>query len=115
MARRAGYYERTVDEFGKPVETYAGIPMLDVGKYHNGLIARDVIPITEGYTEIFAVCFGPDAFHGISTTGNSVIRAYLPGPEDHAIKKTGSVELVAGVVLKNTKKAAVLKNIHLGM
>ena len=33
VARRAGYYERVRDDFGRWVETFAGVPMLDLGKF----------------------------------------------------------------------------------
>lgn len=34
IARRAGYYERDKDDFGRVVETYAGIPMVDLGFHY---------------------------------------------------------------------------------
>ena len=43
--------------------------------------------------------------------GSGVINSYLPDPNAPGAVKTGEVELVAGVVLKNTLKAAVLKDI----
>ena len=55
IARRAGYYERSVDDFGKTVETYAGIPMVDMGKYYDGENSLDVIPTEGGKTAIYAV------------------------------------------------------------
>ena len=113
VARRAGYYERSRDDFGNVVETYAGIPMVDMGKYYDGEKSVDVIPMEEGTTCIYAVCLGLDGLHGISPTGTGVIHSYLPDPNAPGAVKTGEVELVAGVVLKNTLKAAVLKNILL--
>jgi hypothetical protein len=111
MARRAGYYERTTDDFGNPVETYAGIPMVDMGKFFDGENTVDVIPTEGGKTAIYAVCLGLDGFHGISPMGTGVIQSYLPDLNTPGAVKTGEVELVAGVVLKNTLKAAVLKDI----
>jgi hypothetical protein len=43
-ARRLGYYESTRDEFGRKVEFYNGIPMLDIGQKGDG---TDIIPFTE--------------------------------------------------------------------
>ena len=115
IARRAGYYERTKDDFGQVVETYAGIPMVDMGKYFDGTSTRDVIETDEnGKTAIYAVCMGLDGFHGISPTGDSVITSYMPDLNAPGAVKTGEVELVAGVALKNTLKAAVLKDIAVG-
>ena len=114
IARRAGYYERTRDDFGNFVETYAGSPMVDMGKYFDGENTTDVIPTQEGKTAIYAVCLGLDGFHGISPQGDGVINCYLPDLNAPGAVKTGEVELVAGVALKNTLKAAVLKDITVG-
>ncbi len=114
IARRAGYYERSRDDFGNVVETYAGIPMIDMGKFFDGESTVDVIPTEGGKTAIYAVCLGLDGFHGISPTGTGVINAYLPDLSAPGAVKTGEVELVAGVALKNTLKAAVLKDISVG-
>ena len=114
IARRAGYYERSQDDFGNFVETYAGIPMVDMGKYFDGENSLDVIPTEGGKTAIYAVCMGLDGFHGISPQGSGVIQSYLPDLAAPGAVKTGEVELVAGVALKNTLKAAVLKDISVG-
>ena len=117
IARRAGYYERTKDDFGRVVETYNGIPMVDMGKYYNGSATVDVVETSAasssafGKTAIYAVALGLDGFHGISPTGTGVITSYMPDLTAPGAVKTGEVELVAGVALKNTLKAAVLKDI----
>ena len=111
IARRAGYYERSTDSFGLTVETYAGVPMVDMGKYYNGETTQDVVATQEGKTAIYAVSMGLDGFHGISPTGDGVIHSYMPDMEAPGAVKTGEVELVAGIALKNTLKAAVLKDI----
>ena len=114
IARRAGYYERTKDDFGRVVEKYAGVPMVDMGQYYNGTASVDCVPTTGGKTAIYAVSLGLDGFHGISPTGNGVIHSYMPDLKAPGAVKTGEVELVAGVVLKNTLKAAALKDIVIG-
>ena len=111
IARRAGYYERNKDDFGRTVETYAGVPMVDMGKYYNGTETVDVVATEGGKTAIYAVALGLDGFHGISPTGTGVITSYMPDLNAPGAVKTGEVELVAGVALKNTLKAAVLKDI----
>ena len=115
IARRAGYYERTKDDFGRVVETYAGIPMVDMGKYFDGEKTVEVVETdAQGKTAIYAVSLGLDGFHGISPTGDGVISSYMPDMTAPGAVKTGEVELVAGVALKNTLKAAVLKDIAIG-
>lgn len=115
IARRAGYYERSKDDFGRFVEKYAGVPMLDMGKFYNGTESVDVVATEGGKTAIYAVSLGLDGFHGISPTGNGVINTYMPDLKAPGAVKTGEVELVAGVALKNTLKAAVLKDIVIGV
>lgn len=116
-ARRAGYYERDKDDFGRFVEYYNGIPMLDIGQYYNGSTTASVIPTSTpsgsaaGTTDIYAVSIGLDGFHGISPTGTGVITSYMPDMTAPGAVKKGEVELVAGVVLKNTLKAAVLNGV----
>jgi hypothetical protein len=114
IARRAGYYERTKDDFGRTVETYNGVPMVDMGQYYNGSQTVDVVATDSGKTAIYAVSLGLDGFHGISPAGNGVINSYMPDLNAPGAVKTGEVELVAGVALKNTLKAAVLKDIAIG-
>ena len=110
-ARRAGYYASSRDEFGRTVETYNGIPMMDAGKYYDGSATKDIIPITAQKTDIYAITIGLDAFHGISPTGSKVINSYMPDLNAPGAVKDGEVELVAGVALKNTNKAGVLRGI----
>lgn len=113
-ARRAGYYASSRDEFGRTVETYNDIPMVDMGKYYDGSTTKDVIETTsEGKTDIYAVSIGLDAFHGISPTGSKVITSYMPDLDAPGAVKDGEVELIAGVVLKNTNKAGVLRGIKI--
>ena len=111
IARRAGYYERSQDDFGRTVETYAGIPLVDMGQFYDGSASRDVVATEDGKTAIYAVSLGLDGFHGISPQGDGVIVSYMPDMNAPGAVKTGEVELVAGVALKNTLKAAVLKDI----
>ncbi|MFA5408931.1 MAG: major capsid protein [Bacilli bacterium] len=112
-ARRAGYYSRAKDDFGRYVEAYNDIPMMDAGKYYNGTSTVDIIPVVTatGKTDIYAVNISLDGFHGISPTGSKVISSYMPDLTKPGAVKDGDVELVAGVVLKNSKKAGVLRGI----
>lgn len=118
-ARRAGYYSQSRDDFGRTVETYNDIPMYDMGKYYNGTNTVDIIPETaasttaEGKTDIYAVTIGLDGFHGVSPTGSKVINSYMPDLSKPGAVKDGEVELVAGVALKNTNKAGVLRGIKI--
>lgn len=118
-ARRAGFYERNTDGFGRVVEKYNGIPMMDCGQYYNGTKTVDVVetsePSTSAYGEsaIYAVKLGLNAFHGISVDGKKMLRTYLPDLTAPGAVKKGEVEMLAAAVLKNSKMAGVLKGIKI--
>ena len=117
IARRAGYFSSSRDEFGRVVETYNGIALMDAGQYFNGTNSVDIVSDppassgTAGTSDIYAVKFGLDAFHGISPTGTKVVQTYMPNLAEPGAVKKGEVELVAGVALKNTLKAGRMKGI----
>lgn len=113
-ARRAGYFKREETAFGTTVDMYNGIPLVDAGYYYNGTTTTPIIGIDEGKTNIYALNIGLDGFHGISPTGNKVITARMPDLNAPGVMKTGDVELVAGIVLKNSRKAGVLSGITIG-
>ena len=118
-ARRAGYYDRTKNDFGNYVETYNGITLLDVGYYYDGTNTVDVVDTTAptestyGTTSIYAAKLGLDAFHGISVDGSKMLKTYLPDLSAPGAVKTGEVELIAGAVLKNSKMAGRLSGIKI--
>lgn len=119
IARRAGYYERSRDEFGRQVESYAGVPFVDLGAVAGS--ATQVIPVesrtigatTANATDIYAVRVGADGLHGISVAGAPLMQTWLPDFSTAGAVKTGEVELgPAAIALKATKAAAVLRNVQ---
>lgn len=118
-ARRAGYYDRTKNDFGNYVETYNGIALLDAGQYYDGTKTVDVVDTTSpteseyGTTSIYATKLGLDAFHGISVDGSKMLKTYLPDLSAPGAVKKGEVELIAGAVLKNSKMAGKLSGIKI--
>lgn len=117
IARRCGYYERTKDDFGRTVDLYNGIPLIDAGNYFDGTATKDVIADTAataskaGTSDIYAINVALDGFCGVSPVGTGVINSYMPDLTAPGAVKKGEVELVAGVALKNTLKAGHLKGI----
>ena len=87
---------------------------MDIEPKHYGEATSDVVATEDGKTCIYAVSLGLDGFHGISPQGDGVIHSFMPDLNTPGAVKTGEVELVAGVALKNTLKAAVLKDIAIG-
>jgi hypothetical protein len=119
LARRAGYKTSSEDAFGRKVDGYDGIPLVDLGYFYNGASTVPIVPIESrtvgtaqtGLTDLFAVSLGMDGFHGVSPTGNGVIQTFLPDFKAPGAVKKGEVEMVAAVALKATRKAGVLRNI----
>lgn len=125
-ARRAGYLTHTENSFGKKVAAYDDIPFVDMGYYPrlNGDKYEEapVVPITartiagtsvEGLTDIYAPVIGLDNFHGVTVKGKKFISQYLPDFKTPGAVKTGEVEMLAAIALKNTRSAAVLRNMKI--
>ena len=126
IARRAGYHESKRDELGRVVETYNGIPMVDLGTYYDATTGKEVDVLANDTTSdstsdsttgsIIAVHFDlAKGLHGISPVGGAdgLIHTYLPDLNAPGAVKKGEVELVAGMALKNSKAAGILKGIKI--
>lgn len=67
-----------------------------------------------GLTDIYAVRYSvDDGFCGVTITGDKAIEAYLPDFTQPGAVKTGEVEMISAVALKNSKAAGVLRNIKI--
>lgn len=122
IARRAGFWERTRDEFGRTVDTYNGIPMIDLGEKPGSTspiidnVSRDADAGGAGgsitnLTDLYAVRFGLDGVHGASMAGAPLVQTWLPDFSTAGAVKTGEVEMgPVASVLKATKAAGVLRN-----
>lgn len=110
VARRAGMYQTTKDDFGRQVEYYGNIPFVDLGAKAG---TNDPIVATkeDGTTSIYAVRFGMDGFHAISLSGELPVQMWMPDFSTSGAVKKGEVEMVAGCVLKSTKAAGAFRNI----
>lgn len=116
--RRAGeYVKNPVDDLlgpdGRPIvrETYGGILFADPGAKPG--TNDPIIPIeADGTTSLYAYRVGLDGFHGVTTVGSQMVRTWMPNFEEAGAVKKGEVELgPAGVALKATKSAAVLRGL----
>ena len=69
---------------------------------------------TDAITDLYAVRFGLDGFHGVSVTG-PLLKQWLPDFSVAGAVKTGEVELgPVSIALKSQKAAAVYRNIKVG-
>ena len=120
VAQRAGYLTRAEDALGKTAQGYDNIIFYDMGNYYNGSTTTPCVPIyttgkdtsaVTGLTDLYAVQLGLDAFHGVSLSGSSIIKTYMPDLTAPGAVKKAEVEMVAAVALKNTTKCGVFRNI----
>lgn len=130
VARILGYKTESEEAFGRVVTTIGESKVRIVDLKNKYDVSKDgqetvtEVPIigktsrtiggsaTTGLTDIYAVKFAiADGFHGVTIEGDKVIDTYLPDFKTPGAVKTGEVEMVAAVVLKNTKSAGVLRNI----
>jgi hypothetical protein len=114
VARRAGYLTQSEDAFGRMVDNYDGIPLVDLGDKSGSsnpivpIVTRDAVT---GLTDLFAARFALDAFHGVTLANDQMMNIWLPDFTTAGAVKAGEVEIVAAVALKATKSAGVFRNI----
>lgn len=121
VARILGYKTESEEAFGRTITTIGEgkvriIDLKNVVTVADGVaVETPVIGVDEnGLTDIYAVKFSvTDGFHGVTLTGNNAISQYQPDFNAPGAVKTGEVEMVACVALKNLKSAGVLRNIKI--
>lgn len=110
VGRRTVAYQETRDEFGRPVTTYDGIPIITIGDKPN--TSSPIIVNDENGTSLYAVRIGLDGVCGVTPEGDDIIDVYMPDFETPGAVKKGEVEMVAGIAVKATKAAGVLRKIQ---
>ena len=110
-ARRASMYQTTMDNWGKQVESYAGIPFIDL-KTKPGT-NTDVVQTdgTKGTTSLYVARLAMDGLHAVSLAGTSPVQTWLPDFSTAGAVKKGEVEMNAAIALKASKAAGVFRNI----
>lgn len=110
IVRAAGSYTNTKDDMGRQVEQYNGWTFVDIGDRFDG--SAPIIPISSTTTDLYAVCFGLDAFHGVIASGVPMVQTFLPDFNNSGAVKSGELEIgPLAMTLKNTKAAGVLRSI----
>lgn len=111
VARRVSQYQETKDDIGRTISKYGNAILLDLGSVPGSNSPIIGIDGTAGKTDLYFVRLGRDGFHGITLKDN-LIDTVLPKYGEVASESiNGLVEMYAGVVLKKTKAAAVLRGI----
>ena len=120
VARRAGYLTQSEDAFGKKVNAYDGIVLVDLGAKAGS--NDPVVSIVDtrkpngtdtvtGLTDLYAARLSLDGFHAVSLANQDLVKIWLPDFTTSGAVKNGEVEMVAAVALKATKSSGVMRNI----
>lgn len=126
LARWAGMFTEDKDDLGRKVERYGDWVLVDIGDRHEG--AAPIIPtetrdtdLTGGVnnqtnlTDLFAVTFGIDSFHGAAMAGVPLLETVPPDFSTPGRLKTGEAEMgPLAMCLKNTRGAGVYRNVKVG-
>ena len=107
IAKIVGTNTETKDDFGRSIDAYDGIALIDLGEYNGA----PVVAINAGETSLYAVKFGAQAFHAISPAGASLIDTIAPDFTQASEQVRGLIELRAAVVLKHSKSCGVIRKI----
>lgn len=110
-ARRASMYSVTKDNWGNQVESYGGIPFIDM-KTKPGT-NDEVISIngTSGETSLYVARLGMDGLHAVSFAGVAPVQTWIPDFTTAGAVKKGEVEMNAAIALKASKAAGVFRGI----
>lgn len=110
-ARRASMYQVTKDNWGNQVESYGGIPFVDL-KTKPGT-NDEVVPIesTDGKTSLYVARLAMDGLHAVSFAGVAPVQTWLPDFSTAGAVKKGEVEMNAAIALKTSKAAGVFRGI----
>ena len=115
-AKTLGYLTQAEDALGKQVRAYDGIPMLDLGRYYNEDLGSDTeiigIDDASGKTDIYLVALSMSGAHGVTLKGDKAISSRLPNFADAGAVKSGDVEFVAGLAVKNTRSIARIEGVQ---
>jgi hypothetical protein len=111
VARRAGMYQVSKNDFGQQVEYYGATPLVDFGTKAGSNVPVVVTEVASGETSLYAARLALDGFHAVSMAGVPPVQTWLPDFKTAGAVKTGEVEMVAAVALKATKAAGVLRRI----
>ncbi len=112
-AKLAGKEQTTKDDWGRQVNTYNNIPLIDFGAKPGS--NDDVVGTnqTSGVSSLYFGRLGLDGLHGVSMNGQSPVKSWLPDFNTAGAVKKGEVEMVAAVALKASKAAGKMTNIKI--
>jgi hypothetical protein len=100
-------FTRTKNDLGQELLKYGNATLMDAGDKPG--TSSPIISTSA----IYFARIGLDGLHAVSPDGSSGPTIYLPDMTKPGAVKTGEVEMIAGMALKATRSAAVLRGINL--
>ena len=105
-------FQQTKNELGTQIVKYGNATIMKMGDKPG--TSDPIIPTdaTKGTTDMYLFRIGLDAVHGVTPEGTKEPKTYLPDMTRPGAVKTGEVEMVAAMAVKETRSAAVLHGIQ---
>ncbi|KAK8833648.1 hypothetical protein M9Y10_013529 [Tritrichomonas musculus] len=129
VARVLGYKTESEEAFGRVITTIGENKVRIIDLKNKYSVSGETVTETPivgvqkrtigeaevtGLTDIYSAKFdGYDGFLGVTVAGNKIIDSYLPDFTQAGAVKTGEVEMIGAVALKNSRNAGVLRNIKI--
>ncbi len=107
VADYATGFTQTKNDLGQDIVKYGSATLMNAGDKPGTSTPIISTP------DIYFARIGLDGLHAVSPDGSSGPKIYLPNMSTPGAVKTGEVEMVAGMALKATRAAAVLRGITL--
>lgn len=98
------------DEMGNEVYHYGNARIVDMG-FKPGTNDEVIETKEDGTTSIYGVRIAQDGVHAVSPDGSDLVKIFYPDMEAPGAVKTGEVEMVSAVVVKNTNAAAKISGL----
>lgn len=109
VADMIGFYTETKDEFGSTVQTFRGIPFVDL-REKSGSADPIISTTTEGTTSLYAAVLSEDGVYGVTTIGTQLVKNWTPDFTTAGAVKTGEVEMgPVGMAVKRTRSAGAFR------
>lgn len=112
IARQLGYFDKTVDAFGRSVFSYDGVPFFEAGENPDGskiITHTETCGTANNTTSIYAVKFGADEF--VSGLTNGGVQVYDIGELQEKPAYRTRIEFYTGLGIFNGKAAARLQGL----
>lgn len=108
VADMIGFYTETKDQFGSSVQTFKGIPFVDLKEKAGS--NTPIIPTVAGVTSLYAAVLSEDGVYGVTTTGTQLVKNWSPDFTTAGAVKTGEVEMgPVGLAVKRSRSAGAFR------